>query len=275
MKTILVPMDFSKCAGNAMTYALEMAHRTQASILALHVVFPNEGVDNNVYAAFWVDDYLKERTKALGNWVHKFRKNAAFANVEIRTQVKIGFPVPVICETAEALKADVIVMGTTGATGLRGALLGSTAGGVMAHTSTPAIIVPKRGSFRTHANFALATDFRMRLGEASQAVLKQLLKLQHSGLNVIHVMDNPDAQPDKSREAAISRQLEGIKHTFHYMHDRNIAQAVNNYLESTEANGLVAVSHQHTLLHKLFYGSISRALAHHVKVPMLVLHDAK
>jgi nucleotide-binding universal stress UspA family protein len=274
MKTILVPMDFSKCANNAMTYALEMAARTNATILALHVVFPNEGVDNNVYAAFWIDDYLKERSKALLKWAHKFRKNPAFEKLEIRTEVKIGFPVPVICETAAASKADVVVMGTTGATGLRGALLGSIAGGVMTHTPTPVVIVPKSGSFRTHANFVLAADFRMRLSDASRTVLKDLLKLQHSDLNVLHVMDSPEEQPDKTREAAVSRQLEGIKHAFHYMHDRNIAQAVSNYVESTEANGLVAVSHKHSLIHKLFYGSVSKALAHHIKVPMLVLHDA-
>mgnify|MGYP000299412573 CR=1 FL=1 len=61
MKTILVPTDFSKCAANAFRYALEMASRTDASILLLHVVFPNEGVENNVYSAFWIDEYFKQR----------------------------------------------------------------------------------------------------------------------------------------------------------------------------------------------------------------------
>jgi len=61
MKTILVPTDFSKCADNAMKYALEIAQRTKASITVLYVVFPNEGVNNNIYEAFFVDDYIQQR----------------------------------------------------------------------------------------------------------------------------------------------------------------------------------------------------------------------
>ncbi|MCC6282533.1 MAG: hypothetical protein IT262_18155, partial [Saprospiraceae bacterium] len=46
-------------------------------------------------------------------------------------------------------------------------------------------------------------------------------------------------------------------------------------VESTEANGVVAVSHEHSLLHKLFSESVSRSLAHRTTVPLLVLHDAE
>lgn len=48
MKTILVPTDFSKCANNAMMYAMEVAKHMEAKVVALYVVYPNEGVDNSV-----------------------------------------------------------------------------------------------------------------------------------------------------------------------------------------------------------------------------------
>ena len=58
IKHILVPTDFSKCASNAMNFALEIAARTGASVKVLHVLYPNEGVDNNVYSAIWIDEYF-------------------------------------------------------------------------------------------------------------------------------------------------------------------------------------------------------------------------
>ncbi len=52
MKAILVPTDFSKCADNALESAFVLAKRTQAKVIVLHVVFPSEALDNNIYNAF-------------------------------------------------------------------------------------------------------------------------------------------------------------------------------------------------------------------------------
>jgi nucleotide-binding universal stress UspA family protein len=51
-----------------------------------------------------------------------------------------------------------------------------------------------------------------------------------------------------------------------------VPRAISHFLESIDASGLVTIAHEHTLLHKLFFKSISRSLAHHSTVPMLVLH---
>ena len=75
MKTILVPTDFSKCANNAMMYAVEVAQRTGASVTALYVVYPNEGIDNNMYDAFFIDDYVKQRLDGMQKWVQKFARS--------------------------------------------------------------------------------------------------------------------------------------------------------------------------------------------------------
>ncbi|MBL7774967.1 MAG: universal stress protein, partial [Saprospiraceae bacterium] len=137
MKSILVPTDFSKTAALALQFGLDLARQTGASLTVLHVVFPNEGVDNNIYNVFWSDEYMAERVKGLMSWVRKFQKSAAVRNVEVNTSCVVGFPVPAICDTAEKIHADLIVMGTTGATGLKGAFLGSIAAGVLAQTKRP------------------------------------------------------------------------------------------------------------------------------------------
>ena len=106
-------------------------------------------------------------------------------------------------------------------------------------------------------------------------VMREMLNLQHTGLNIIHVLSDPDKKPDPKHEAGLSEKLDTIPHNYHYLHDKNIVHAIHNFLESTECNGLVAVAHEHSILHKLFAKSVSRSLAHHTKVPILVLHDAK
>lgn len=273
MKTILVPTDFSKCANNAMMYALEIAERTGQSITVLYVVYPNEGIDNNMYDAFFVDDYVQQRLDAMKTWVKKFTRSPHLKDIKIDIDCRIGFPVSTITQTATELGASLIVMGTTGASGLRGILLGSTAGGVISSSKTPVFVVPQKAVFRNKARFAFATDFKLSVSKTSLQVMREMLNLQHTGLNVVHVLSEAGKKPDQKHEEALSEKLGTIPHNFHYLHDKNVVQAIHNFLEATDCNGLVAVAHEHSLLHKLFARSVSRSLAHHTKVPILVLHD--
>ncbi len=273
MKTILVPTDFSKSASNAFRYALEMARRTRAEILVLHVIFPNEGVDNNVYNAFWIDEYFKQREKDLEDWVDRQKRKEDFKKVVCRVQCTIGFPVQAVHAVAEKEGADLIVMGTTGATGLRKVLLGSVAAGVIAKTTKPVIIVPQKGKFREKADAVFATDFRLRADRHALDTLRELPQVKGGKLHVVHIMDKPGT-PDKALEKEFSAKIEGLKHDFHYLHDLETVQAVSNFLESTDADMLVAVAHEHSLFHRLFFDSTTRKLAQRIDVPMLVLHDA-
>ncbi|HLP95299.1 MAG TPA: universal stress protein [Saprospiraceae bacterium] len=273
MKPILVPTDFSKCANNAMMYALEVASRTGQPITVLYVVYPNEGIDNNMYDAFFVDNYVQQRLEGMEKWVKKFTRSEHVQHVPVKLECRIGFPVSTITQTATDLGASMIIMGTTGASGLRGVLLGSIAGGVISASKLPVIVVPQKAVFRNNARFALATDFRFAPGKESLKILRDMLNIQHTGLNVVHVMTDPNQKPDLRHQHALTEKLDTIPHDFHYLHDKNIVRAIHNFLESTNCNGLVAVAHDHSLLHTLFAKSISRSLAHHTSVPILVLHD--
>lgn len=274
MKSILVPTDFSKCAATALKSALTIARHTGAEVTVLHVIFPNEGVDNNVYNVFWSDEYMAERDKGLKAWVNRYRREAALKKVSVKTECRIGFPVPAICDAADDVHADLIVMGTTGATGLRGAFLGSIAAGVLSKTKRPLLSIPKQADLDLAANAVLATDFRFKPGAPSMNVLQKLLAFSKGTLHVVHIMDKPGEARDSAREKSLSDKLGRVQHDFHYLHDRDIAQAVSNFIESVDGGMLVAVAHEHSLMHKLFFDSITRRFAHRLHVPMLTLHDA-
>ncbi len=273
MKTILVPIDFSKCSANAFRYALETAKRSGSEILALHVVFPNEGVENNVYSAFWIDEYFKQREKDLKDWVTRQKRHESLKKIPVRTLCYIGFPVQAVHAIAEKENADLIIMGTTGATGLKKVLLGSVAAGVISRSKKPVLVIPQKAGFREKVNAVFATDFRLRADRNSLDPLRELPQLQKGKIHVVSILDKP-GEADKTQEEAFSRKLADIRHDFHYLHDLETVQAVMNFIESTDADMLIAVAHEHSLFHRLFYDSTTRKLAQRVSAPMLVLHDA-
>ncbi len=275
MKTILVPTDFSNASANALRYAGALAHQTGAEVMVLHVVFPNEGVDNNVYSAFWTDDYISQRQKDLKDWVHRQRRGQAGQEIPVRTECLVGFPIPAIVEIAQKNHVDLIIMGTTGASGIRGVFLGSVAAGMVGRTKIPVLIVPKKAQYFPNTPAVFATDFHFRIEAMGAKTLHEILKLHKAPLRVVHIVDKPGEHVSKEREATLSQKLGNIPHDFHYLHDRDAAQAISNFLESTDAGLLIAVAHEHSLLHRVFNESLTRRLAHRIKVPLLALHDGK
>jgi len=273
MKKILVPTDFSKSADNAMNFALELALRSGAAVHALHVIFPNEGVDNDIYSALWIDEYYERRKHDLEKWAARFRKKQAFKGLTITTSGEIGFPVSMIKKIVQDQNADLIVMGTTGATGLRGAVMGATASGVVSAVHTPVLAIPGKARFLRHADYVLATDFDMRIDKDSVDVLKEILRIQDAGIHILHILNKPGEEPNKALEDKVKQLLTGTACQFHYLHAASVPGGINNFIETIGANGLVVISHHHSFLYKLIFQRVSRVLTEHVKVPILALHD--
>lgn len=272
MKKILVPVDFSACSANALQYALHFAARSGAGIHVLHVIFPNDGINNNMYDAFWIDDYIEQRKKDLTGWTAQICKESGLETVKTEATCEVGFPVRTIAMTANAVQAELIIMGTTGATGLKGILLGSTAGGVIGNSNIPIITVPPETVFSTVKSVVFATDFKSKLGHKAVHSLTRALHVFESQLDILHVLP-PNATAKKEEEQILSSRLGNLKHVFHYIHDTDVTNAIDNFVESTQAGVLAGVAHRHSVLHELFFRSVSRALAGRTQVPFLVLHD--
>jgi nucleotide-binding universal stress UspA family protein len=275
MHTILVPIDFSPCADNAMRFALEIARHSGATIHALNVVYTNDALDNNIYNAFFIDTYLKDRETALQEWTQKFQSKADEHRVTMSNGCYVGMPISSICEVAKEKKASLIVMGTTGATGLSGLFMGSTTAGVIESSRIPVFAIPTGTHYRPYSRFVLATDFNLSVNTGALKVMHDLMLMQHTGLSILHVLPPEAERPDTAKEDQFSLILGGIPHHYHYLHSEHITEAVCNFIESTECNGLVVVAHEHDIFYKLFGQSTTRALVQRINVPMLVLHDRK
>lgn len=274
MKKILVPTDFSKCAGSAMTYALNIALQTNAEIVCLHSISPYEGVDVDGSGLLWIKEYQQAKAKSLETWVKRFKRNVKFKDVKLSTRCNIGFTVSDIAEQAKDESVDLIIMGTTGATGVGGMLFGSVAGGVISTTKTPTFLIPINGKYSETSSFAMASDFQNHCSKESLDCTIDLLKAHHqNSMKVVHVLAPKAVQPSAQQEKAISDKFKGIKLSFTYLHDDHIPNAINNFLEVSNTKVLCAIPHQHGYMHKLFKGSVTKKLAYQAHTPLLFLFD--
>ena len=134
-KRILVPVDFSDQSLGALRLARMLAGDDASRLCVLHVAEPLH-VD-------WRADTTaiqKEAHKVASDVLAKFVR-AEFGDEGPKTHFVTGKPVDVIVKQATAMKADLIVLGTQGRTGIPRALIGSVAERVVRHAPCPVLVV--------------------------------------------------------------------------------------------------------------------------------------
>ena len=162
MKTILFPTDFSDTAKNAFDYAIRIAEAIEGELLLLHTyrVPLDYHIPSNLLESMAEDEH-KTVSKILDALIENYYK----AHPEARTKVVMtplaiqGFTAEVIVKAAETHQADMIVMGTNGASGLEKIFLGSMTATVIEQTKCPVLAVPQKASFEGFKQLIYASDF--------------------------------------------------------------------------------------------------------------------
>lgn len=130
MKTdvILCPVDYSHNSSTAFDLVSRIA-KPGNKVILLHVKAEGD-------APMTMQDAWMQRTES------DLRDQILIDNaIEVEHVTQIGDPVGIILESAKLKRADVIVMGTRGRTGLSRLVLGSVAQGVLATAKCAVITV--------------------------------------------------------------------------------------------------------------------------------------
>lgn len=146
-KTILVPHDFSSSANHAAAVARDEARAHGARLILAHVIdLPYQMAPESAIVLgdlgqpLSMKDYASNAAeKHLDDIAARLAKDGVSAEKFIR----FGRPHEEITRLAEEVKADLIIMGTHGRTGLAHWLVGSVAERVVRTSKCPVLTVPQ------------------------------------------------------------------------------------------------------------------------------------
>lgn len=278
MKSILVPVDFSEPSSEALRVAIDLAGRYQAVIKLMHV----QGVPmTDPYAEVataevdaLLEEHLHERLqrviKTMGEGNAELA--AAIKAIEFRTVVRTGFAAGEISRLAQEEEADWIVMGTRGAGGISGALFGSVTAAVVGRADRPIVAVPHGVKAAPFRHIACALDTPLAEGELLRD-LDDLAGRCGADLTFLHVVEE--------QNVATSGVIAGSLSAYKSMHGRgeakgevitghDVEEALAAYCEENEVDLLVMIRERHPFLQKLIHRSMTRRLAMHTQVPLLI-----
>lgn len=141
LQRILAAVDFSEESRGALELAAMLAARFDASLALVHIVEPVFGPSDVALISMtgaWSPERLMEQATVE---LRELRARMPVACRVVETTVRSGIAFFEITEAAKALGADLIVIGTHGYTGIKRALLGSTAEKVVRHAPCPVLVV--------------------------------------------------------------------------------------------------------------------------------------
>lgn len=186
---ILIACDLSPASDEAIRQGHEWAVKWNARFAVCHIV-PNILRGNPLFPqldagnALAVSDLRDRATKMLVDRVTSLTGRSAD---DIEVILDEGTPHAAILQSAERWKADLVVVGSQGSTGLARILLGSVADRIVRHAATSVLVARSSPS---GGPILVCTDFSVPTMPAVAAAVKQSQDPAR-GLTLLHVIDVP------------------------------------------------------------------------------------
>ncbi|MCM1981834.1 universal stress protein [Lyngbya confervoides] len=154
-KRIILAVDLLDIPDRGVDEVIQLAQNYGAEIMFMHVLsFDSEAYPlYSLYPLF--EGYSEVTEKALEDYeaciqaheqhclaqLREFQQRAKAVQVRAQVLLASGNPGPILCDQAQAWKADVVIMGNRGRRGIRELFLGSVSNYVMHHAPCSVLIL--------------------------------------------------------------------------------------------------------------------------------------
>ena len=275
MKTVLVPIDFSANSQRAMDYAVMLAQKLEMKIILLHAYHPSKAEKISNSYRLWTEKTLigtpEEMEFELAAWCHDVQSmpNApACSSIFIKCDL-----LDEISYMVETHAADLVVMGTKGASGLKEVFMGSNTARVIELVSCPVIAVPDSYVFKEIKKIVFATDYHEK-DISCIHFLGAFAKKMNADLSAVHMSDG-ELKPSYEIEllnyfkTEAEKVLESQQMHFHLLSGEIVSLSLFDFITQEKVD-LFALSLKERLIKgSVFNRGISWRLAHHIQIPFL------
>lgn len=274
MKTLLVPVDFSGNAENALRYAIMLAETWKSKIILFHSYYTH-------HASGYTSASEESSGTEAGHRIALDELRAFCARLNPGSTLAIEFLasrdelLDELLHIVNTHEVDLIVMGTQGIGRLAGRFLGTNASRVVAYASCPVMVIPENQRDHTLNHIAYASNYQPSDLPALR-VLADMAIAFGTGLSVVHVSEHriqKDQEVMKTFQQALGREIARPEIAFRNLEGENAEEALVGYLREHGPGILAMSAREHHVFDRIFGKSMSQRLASHIEVPILVFHQ--
>lgn len=269
---ILFPTDFSPVAQNALNYALKVAEKSGASLHILHVrqmpmIDATYPADTYQLFASEIEEVENENRKKLEQSLAG-KTTASYEFFSI-----MGFVADEVVAHAEEHGIDLVIMGTTGASGIAEVLVGSNAASVIGKAVVPVLVIPPAHGYKEINHILYSTDFN----EPEFPAVSRMMffaELYDAKISVLHVKTEYDKYFNSENNFFVRNKEQFSKNEINIINveEGDVSDTIDRYVDQLNIDLLVMAKHNRSFFDRLFHRSLSKKMAYHSKLPLLVVN---
>ncbi len=271
MKKILVPCDFSDLAVQAFQFALQIAKQNNGEIILLNVIeLPVLHDTMLMPILYFEENYFKDMKVSIERNFEKLKIKWMTEGSKVRSLVECGPTTTTINRIAEETKADLIIMGTHGATGFKEFLVGSNTEKIVRLSSIPVLAIKKSLELSRIKNIVFPTtldpDQHKLLAHIKELQTFFSAKLHLLLVNTPHNLNRIIGEKDMMEAYAKDFDLEN--YTLNTRDDFYESDAIMNFTMEIKADMIAMGTHSRKGLAHLFSGSVAEDVVNHIDCPI-------
>lgn len=273
MKKILIPIDFSEHSEYALKVAATLAKKNNASLVVLHMMGLSEAVLTKVESEkmFEAIYYMKLAEKRFSDFLDK----DYLEGITVETTVQNYKEFHEINSVAEDFKADLIVMGSHGSSGLKEVFVGSNTEKVVRTSNVPVLVVKNEMDDFKMEKVVFACDFNTDFIKPFKEAYT-FFKSVGATFQVVFVnLPEKFMSSQEMEEKALKFLLRsGIDDTdvfdnMAYHCDYNLENGIYTFCNKFQADLIVIPTHGRRGLAHFFSENLGEALVNHSDLPIM------
>lgn len=270
MKKILVPCDFSAPSKEAYKFALEIASISKGEIyVAHHIELPLIYETTIGLQTRLVDSEDRKKLSERATQAFKRLRESFYApaNTEVHFEMIDDFLLPGIPTFISEHNIDLVVMGTSGSSGLEEFFIGSNTEKIVRYSPVPVIAVKKASGYGAIQNIVFPTDLDLNQSD----LLAHVVELQNffkAKLHILTVATPSHFRTDEEADEALTdfaRHYRLKNYTLNFRSDYNERDGILNFAKEIQAKMIALGTHSNKGLKHLVSGSIAESVVNHLE----------
>lgn len=277
MKKILVPTDFSDQAKYALKLAVEIAKKTDAELTLLHVVeIPGQTSFNTMGEATNVDGmegvFVMKMIEQGKKKLKELKNDDLLEGVKLNTELKAGNTYYNISSIVNEYEPDMIIMGTSGSSGVDEILIGSNAEKVVRNAKCPVLTLKEEISLANIDNIVFATSLKNDDKELALKI-KEIAKLSYAKIHLLKVNtpNNFESSTNTYKRMDEYMKNNGLEAERQIHNGINEEEGILEFAKEKNIDLIAMGTHGRKGLMHLLSGSIAEDVVNHSRRPVLTL----
>ncbi len=275
IKKILVPTDLSDNAENAMMYAFDLAKKSGARV-AVFYSFDRFHTQDGKYTEVF-DLAMESADNALEKHVADALAKGSYSSVSYNLHTLPGSFMEGVIEIIDITDADLIVMGTKGASGLKEVWVGSNTVSVLEKVKVPIMVIPAEASFKEISKILYMSDLKPINNDSALDILSEIAILSNAKVRIANVKSGGEHSnwEERLERSRIGHVLgDGVQHSFHKIENKDVLEGISRYVENKGDIDMISlITRKKNLFEKLFKTEHAKEMAFRSLLPLLILHD--